>query len=190
MIGTLRGTIIIKNLRSAIIEVGGVGYQVFLPIETLESLAIGDEIKCHTHLAVRENALELFGFLTEDEYVFFTLLIGVSGIGPKSALAIISLASPETLRQAIRAEDTGYLTKVSGIGRKNAEKIIIELKDKLGQSGSGENGGLRAESDILDSLLAIGFSLADARLAIKKLPTEIEDTNEKIKAAIKILGQK
>ncbi len=190
MIGSLKGKITLKHHRSAILEVSGVGYHVYFTEETLDSLPLGAEISCFTYLAVRENALDLFGFLTAEEYDFFYLLIGVSGIGPRSALAILSLASPETLRKAISAGDTSYLTKVSGIGRKNAEKIVLELKDKLGPTNATGAGELKAENDVLDSLVAIGFSLNDAREAVKKIPESIQDTNHRIKEAIKILGQK
>jgi len=189
MIGSLKGTIKYKDARLAIVEVGGVGYQVYFLFETLEKLTSGQEISCLTHLVVRENALDLYGFITKEELDFFLLLLGISGIGPKSALAILSLAGPETLRKAVTAGDTSYLTKVGGIGRKSAEKIIIELKGKL-VSSDGETGNLTQESEILEALEAIGFSAKDSREVLKKIPEEITSTNEKIKEAIKILGKK
>lgn len=187
MIGSLTGKVTYKKPTSVVIDVGGVGYQVHLLAETLQNTEIGSEIKCLTYLAVRENALDLYGFTNSAELDFFTLLIGISGIGPKSAMAILSLASPDALRQAVAAGDTSYLTKIAGIGRKSADKIVLELKDKIGQAESGDDQIGGSDSEVLDALVAIGFSVKDAREAIKKVsPTD--STNDKIKEAIKILG--
>jgi Holliday junction DNA helicase RuvA len=133
MIGQLVGTIAYRAERHIILEVGGVGYKVFVSSET--QLALGaitpEPVRLWTYLAVREGALDLYGFLEKSELDFFELLLSVSGIGPKSALAILSLAPPATLEKAIVAGDSSYLTKVSGIGRKSAEKIIVELRERL-----------------------------------------------------------
>lgn len=189
MIGSLKGTVSIKNDRFVIIDVGGVGYNVFFSTNALTSIKIEDEIKCFTHLSVRENALDLYGFLDQEELNFFILLNGISGIGPKSALAILSLAPPETLRKAVIASDISYLTKVSGIGRKNAEKIILELRDKLGSLDETSKESLGKEGEIIDALQALGFSLKDSREATNKVSDTTKSTNEQIKEAIKILGK-
>lgn len=175
-----------------IIDVNGVGYKVFCSTDTLSSLSLDTLASLHTYLSVREDALDLYGFLSDDEMHFFGLLISVSGIGPKSALGILSIASAETLKKAIATGDTGYLTKVSGIGRKTAEKIVLELRDKLRAhvGGKESSGSLRAESDVIEALKALGYSQNDARDALKEISTEIIGTNERIKQALKILGQK
>lgn len=188
MIGSLNGTITHKNARGAIVEVNGVGYLVNFMVEILAAFKIGDRVSILTYLAVKENALDLYGFLQKEELDLFTLLINISGIGPKSALAILSLAPPEVLRKAVMADDVGYLTKVSGIGRKSAEKIIIELKDKIGTTDFETRKALGVEGDVIDALESLGFSLKDIREAVKKIPAETKNTNDRIKEAIKILG--
>jgi Holliday junction DNA helicase RuvA len=137
----------------------------------------------HTH--VREDALDLFGFLERKELEFFEMLIGVSGIGPRSALAILGIASIETLRKAIGTGDTSYLTKISGIGRKTAEKIVLELRDKIGEEKGGSS--LQGELDALEALKSLGYSQNEARDALKKVPADT-NTNTKIREALKILG--
>lgn len=190
MISSLKGTITFKDFRFAILEVGGIGYQVHFLSDTLELLTPGQEIFCFTYLAVRENALDLYGFLNQEEFNYFILLLTISGIGPKSALATLSLAPPKTIRQAVVTEDASYLTKVSGIGKKNAEKIVLGLKDKLGAQDQSETETNKNESDVLEALLAIGFSAKNAREAIKDIPDNLNNTNDRIKEALKILGNK
>jgi holliday junction DNA helicase RuvA len=131
--------------------------------------------------------LDLYGFLEMEELGFFEMLIGVSGIGPRSALAILGIASIETLRKAISTGDTAYLTKISGIGRKTAEKIVIELRDKMGADISTTS--LQGELDALEALKSLGYSQNEARDALKKVPAEA-NINIKIKEALKILGGK
>ncbi|MEK7552880.1 MAG: Holliday junction branch migration protein RuvA [Patescibacteria group bacterium] len=192
MISQLRGEIVSKGERAMVLDVNGVGYRLQMTAESLGRLKIGQTIRLQTYLAVREDALELFGFETSTEASWFTLLLTVPGIGPKSALAILSLASPEILHQAIATEDTSYLTRVSGIGKKSAEKIILTLKDKLGDSGLGDSGSetnqtkLASEVEALEALKALGYSAAEARDALKK--TTAGGTSERIKAALKTLG--
>jgi len=127
-----------------------------------------------------------------EEMSFFDLLLDVSGIGPKSALSIITVASVETLKKAIATGDTSYLNKVSGIGKKTAEKIVIELRDKLhAHKGEGEVSGLlREESDIIEALKALGYSQNEARDTLKQIPHTIDGTNARIKEALRILGSK
>lgn len=191
MIAHLTGTIIQKTDKSLIISVGGVGYQVFVSTDILSrSPAIGETIELSTYMSVRENAMDLFGFETIDEKHFFELLLSVSGIGPRSALSILSIAPMTTIKKAIGSGDTSYLTKVSGIGRKTAEKIVVELRDKLSALGhNDESGSLRGESDIIEALQSLGYSLNDSRNAVKQVADTIVGTNERIKEALKILGR-
>ncbi len=190
MISYIRGKVISQNERSLVIDVGGLGYQIATTPETLGRARIGEEFTLNTYLAVREDALDLYGFLSLEERDFFLLLLLVSGIGPKSALSILSITSIDTLKKAIGTGDTSYLTKVSGIGRKTAEKIVLELRDKLraGVDMKETPGALRAESDVLEALKAIGYSQNEARDALKAIAPEITDTNARIKEALKILG--
>lgn len=191
MIAHLSGTIIQKTDKSLIISVGGVGYQVFVSSDIMaRSPGIGEPIELSTYMSVRENAMDLFGFETIDEKNFFELLLSVSGIGPRSALSILSIAPMTTIKKAIGSGDTSYLTKVSGIGRKTAEKIVVELRDKLAALGhNDESGSLRGESDIVEALQSLGYSLNDSRNAVKQVADTTIGTNERIKEALKILGR-
>ena len=189
MIAELTGEVKRKNGRGIVLDVHGVGYRAHLVKEHLEKLKIGAGVTILTYLAVRENALDLYGFADAEALDYFELLITVPGIGPKSALAILSLAAPEVLRRAILADDTPYLTRVSGIGRKSAEKIIVTLKDKLGRLATGESGLLADEVEALEALQALGYTLAEARGALKNIPPEATDTGEKVKAALKRMGK-
>ncbi|MDP3725857.1 MAG: Holliday junction branch migration protein RuvA, partial [bacterium] len=148
------------------------------------------EIRLWTHLAVREDALELYGFIEKKELDLFEKLISVSGIGPKSGLAILNLAPVSKLNQAISSGDTGYLTKVSGIGKKSAAKIILELKDRITEQGYVlDEKELRGEKDALLGLVSLGYGMTEARDALRKLKTKSGTTGETIKAALKLLGQ-
>ncbi|MDZ4284431.1 MAG: Holliday junction branch migration protein RuvA, partial [Patescibacteria group bacterium] len=145
------------------------------------------EVSLWTHLVVRDDALELFGFRERDELSLFERLISVSGIGPKSALAILDLAPVETLRSAIARGDTSYLTKVSGIGKKTAQKIVLELRDSLASAREADSAG-EDYGDVIDALTTLGYSAREAREALKKMPPSTADTSERIKAALKTLG--
>lgn len=191
MIAHIKGKIIDKSEKFLVIEANGLGYLVFSPTSTiLNSPKVGEEISLWTYLAVRETALDLYGFETRDEKSFFELLIGVSGIGPKNALSILSLAPIEILKKAIGSGDTTYMTKVSGIGKKTAEKIVVELRDKLASLGHGDaDGSLKGDADVLEALQSLGYSQHEIRNALKEVSPETTGTNEKIKEALKILGK-
>jgi Holliday junction DNA helicase RuvA len=182
MIARLSGQIVHRGERYIILDVNGVGYKLFVSTETLKS----PPNSFWTYLAVREDALDLYGFRERSELEFFELLIGVSGIGPRSALAILSLAPPEVLTRAISAGDSSYLTKVSGIGQKSAAKIILELRDKVGALDTGAD--LKEEGDAIEALQALGYNLKEARDALRRVTPETSATGDKIKAALKILG--
>ncbi len=137
---------------------------------------------------MREDALDLYGFLTEEELNFFEMLISISGIGPKTALNVLNISTVSTLKRAISTNDTSHLTKVSGIGKKVAEKIVLELKDKVGSSDENDIS-LRDEIDAVEALKALGYSQRDAREALKKVEKNIVKTGDRIKEALKILGK-
>lgn len=191
MIARIEGTTIHMTEKYLIIDVSGIGYKVFTANDTLSKASLGLPIALWTYTAVRENSLDLYGFETIDEMNFFELLLDVSGIGPKSALSILSVASIDILKKAIATGDTSYLNKVSGIGKKTAEKIVIELRDKLKAHKSDDaHGELRGESDILEALKSLGYSQSEARDVLKQIPSSIEGINARIKEALKILGGK
>jgi Holliday junction DNA helicase RuvA len=187
MISYLSGTVTEKSERSAIMDVGGVGYRVFAMDDTLRRLKIGARAKLFTHHVVREDAQELYGFLETDDLKLFELLLGVPGIGPKTALNILNVATPATLRRSITSGETAYLTKISGIGKKTAEKIILELREKLGASEEGT--GLKEEVDALEALKSLGYSHIEARDALKGVPKDVVGTSERVKQALKLLGK-
>jgi Holliday junction DNA helicase RuvA len=186
MIGSLRGKVISKSEKSVILDVSGVGYKVSISPDTLSRLQDDSETFLFIHTHVREDSLDLYGFLDEEELGFFQMLLNVSGIGPKGALAILGVTSIETLSRAIQTGDLAYLTKISGIGRKTAEKILIELRDKVGEE---REGSLQGELDALEALKSLGYSQNEARDALKKVATDT-DTNTKVREALKILGKK
>ena len=186
MINSIKGKIILLKNNYIVVETYGVGYKLFVGSYALE-LKEGQEIFLWTYQVVRENALELFGFKTLTDLEVFELLIGISGIGPKVGLSIMDVTTPESLKRAVISENTDELTKVSGIGKKNAQKIIIELKNKI------DKIELIAEEksfdvEVYETLEALGFSRVDIREALKEV--EEIDGDKKIKEALKILGQK
>ena len=191
MIASLEGKVIHRESGMVIVDVGGVGYKVFITADTEKWLKKegADSIKIFTYLAVRETALDLYGFQNRKDLLFFEMLISISGIGPKSALAILSIASVETLERAVSAGDSSYLTQVSGIGKRNAEKIVLELENKIG-SITDEKGNalMKDEADTLEALKALGYGLKESRDALKKVPEEITDTGSRIKEVLKLLG--
>ena len=191
MIRYISGKILKKLDKSIVILLPtGLGYEVFISNDAM--LRLPDEesiVSFWTYFVVRENAQELFGFLTYDELRFFELLISISGIGPRNALGILSVAPIETLKRAVATGDLAYLTKISGIGKKTAEKIVIELRDKLASLGFGEGGeNLRKDADILDALQALGYSQMQARDALKAIPDTITNEQDRIKEALKQLS--
>lgn len=185
MIGHLTGKIIHTDLKSIILDVSGVGYKIHTNTAILDK-DTGKEVNFWTYLVVRETALDLYGFQTKEELAFFELLISVSGIGPKGALGILSIASLHHLKYAISTGDTSHLVKVSGVGKKNAEKIVLELKDKV-ENILGDEVYLSGDMDALEALKALGYNEREAREALKKT-SDISDTGEKIKKAMKILS--
>lgn len=188
MIGHLKGSVSAVRAGYAIVSAGGVGYKVFATRELLLTLKQDNETSIWTHLAVRESILDLYGFSNEEELRLFELLLTVSGIGPRSALAILDIASVETLRSAISAGNASYLTKVSGIGKKTAEKIVLELRDKVGVSIDGSGAALQGDEEALEAMRALGYSQTEARDALRKVPQEIERSNERLREALRILG--
>lgn len=188
MIGCIEGRVRAVFPGFLLIMVGGIGYKVAASRDAISRIRAGEDASFWTHLVVREDALDLYGFLTEQELRLFELLLTVSGIGPKSAIAILDIATAETLKTAISQGNSGYLTNISGIGKKTAEKIIVELRDKMGAMIEGGATALKGDEEALEAMRALGYSVSEARDALKKVPREIESGSERLRAALKVLG--
>jgi len=190
MIGYIEGKIIEINPQYVLINTSGVGYKVYSTSDTLLLLKKKKSVSAsfYTHLSVRENALDLYGFESKDELNFFEELISISGIGPKSAIGILNLATVSTLKAAINAGDPSRLTKISGIGMRTAQKIVLELKDKIIFSESESQFNLHDEHDVIETLKALGYGEREAREVVKKLDKN-GTTSAKVKEALKILGK-
>lgn len=190
MIAYLEGKIIGKNKNSVVIlTANGVGYEVFVMPALLAKLQTGGLAKLHTFFQVREDSQDLYGMESKNELEFFKLLISVSGVGPKSALHIMALGDIEEIQNAIGKKDLAFLTKVSGIGKKIAERIVVELKDKLTilEKTDGYQG--TKLGDIMDALTGLGYSVIEAREAVKQIK-DTTDTGAALKEALKILNKK
>ncbi|HEX8974074.1 MAG TPA: Holliday junction branch migration protein RuvA [Patescibacteria group bacterium] len=190
MIAKLSGTIDFLHDNYAVIDVNGVGYKVFVTLHAFGLIAGQEEVELFTHTYVREDTLALYGFLTIEDLEMFELLISVSGIGPKAALGILSIADAKTVQAAVLNEDSSILTRVSGVGKKTAERVILELKNKVGDISVQEKAQVASDSDALEALMALGYSASEARETLKIVPVEIKDVGERVKAALKILGKK
>lgn len=187
MIGSIKGKIVLKTEKFLIVDTNGVGYKINVSPDVLSKVQkLDGEILFWIHTHVREDILDLYGFLDRENLEFFEMLINVSGIGPRGALTILSVASIETLHKAIGSSDINYLTKISGIGKKTAEKMVIELRDKIGKQ-TKEGGSLKEELDALEALKSLGYSQGEAREALKNVSIG-SNTNTKIKEALKILS--
>ncbi|MFC1968975.1 Holliday junction branch migration protein RuvA [Chloroflexota bacterium] len=194
MIASLKGTLESLGSDWAIIGVGGIGYQVYMPTSTLSVLgAVGAEVKLYTHLYVREDNITLYGFKSAEELGLFQTLIGVSGLGPRLALAMLSAMDAEKLIMAIATGSADLLTAIPGIGKKVANRLILELKDKIGAGWiTSPAAGLVYESaDVVAALVSLGYSVAEANRAVATLsPTAEISMEEKIKLALQYLGGK
>jgi holliday junction DNA helicase RuvA len=191
MIGRLAGLLAEKSPPQILVDVGGLGYEVEVPMSTFYNLpAVGERVVLLTHFVVREDAQILFGFLTATERHTFRDLVKISGVGPRTALAILSGLSVADLAQAVAAQDVARLVKVPGIGKKTAERLLLELKDKLAPDLSAARGpgATAAQGDIVQALLALGYNEREAGAALKALPADV-GVAEGIKLALKSLSR-
>ncbi|WP_300658360.1 Holliday junction branch migration protein RuvA [Hydrogenophaga sp.] len=192
MIGKLTGTLLEKNPPQILLDCHGVGYEVDVPMSTFYNLpATGEKVALLTHFVVREDAQILYGFATSPEREAFRQLIKISGVGPRTALSVLSGMSVGDLAQAISAQDSGRIIKVPGIGKKTAERLLLELKGKLGADLNLTGGGPAqsdVQSDIQQALMALGYSDKDAAAALKPLPADV-GVSEGIKLALKALAK-
>lgn len=193
MIAYLEGTIRDKAEQHVVLVVNSVGYKVFVLAGALLQFNLGETVKLHTHQHVREDAIELYGFERPEELNTFETLIGITGVGPKTALGILSITTPEQLRMAVASGNVGLLTKVSGVGRKTAERLIVELKDTfaLEDKRKGAEAATIFESDIevIEALERLGYAKSEARKAVEAIPKDITDTEARLKTALKHLAK-
>jgi Holliday junction DNA helicase RuvA len=190
MIGKLTGTLLEKNPPQILIDCHGVGYEVDVPMSTFYNLpAAGEKVSLLTHFVVREDAQILYGFGTAAEREAFRQLVKISGIGPRTALSVLSGLSVTDLAQAVSAQEAGRIVKVPGIGKKTAERLLLELKGKLGADmGKPAGGASDAQADIQQALMALGYNEKDAAAALKALPADV-GVSEGIKLALKSLAR-
>ena len=190
MIGRLTGQLAEKSPPLVLIDVNGVGYEVDVPMSTFYQLpGIGERVVLLTHFVVREDAQQLFGFLTHEERATFRLLVKISGVGPRTALAILSGLSVAELAQAVTLQESGRLVKVPGIGKKTAERLLLELKGKLGPDlARPASVASDAQADIVQALVALGYSEREAAAALKALPPDV-GVADGIRVALKALSR-
>ncbi len=192
MLYSIAGKLVLKGENFLVVEAGGIGFKIFASGQTIRRMgAVGGEAKLFTHFHVREDAMELYGFLSGGELSFFELLISVSGVGPKSALSIIDVADLEELSAAIQEGRPDLLTKASGIGRKTAERIIVELRNKVRSSRAGAVvEKMETDADLIEALSNLGYRREEAREALTKVSKETTDVEARLKEALKILSGK
>jgi Holliday junction DNA helicase RuvA len=180
MIRNIRGTVIGLEDGCAVVEVGGWGVQVSLP--AADGLAIGQEASLATYLSVTQNGLELYGFTNEEDRRFFELALCVPGVGPKTALSLLRRAPRAQLESAIGKRDIGYLTRVVGLGKKAAEKLVVELAEKIGSSGAHGD----EDSEVFDTLVALGYTEREARRTVGAIPSDVVGKDARLKAALSL----
>ena len=195
MIRLVRGTVVSVDKNYLIVEVGppsaGIGLRLFTPEPTVARFHAGDHISLHTYLQVRETELSLYGFEEQEELMIFESLLGVSGIGPKVALAILSTLTPDALRIAIANEEPGVVARVPGIGKRTAEKIVVELKGKLTPAESSLTtiaSTMDSDTEVLEALTALGYSIVEAQRAIQQIPADVTGIEERLRVALRQFG--
>ncbi|MEM7331202.1 MAG: Holliday junction branch migration protein RuvA [Chloroflexota bacterium] len=191
MIASVAGSILDIENMSLVVAVGGVGIRVFAPKNVLENVGgVGRQIQLFTHMIVREQELSLYGFESKEDLNLFELLLGVNGVGPKVALAILGTLSPELLKSAIMKEETAVLQRVPGIGKKTAERIMFQLRDKLDLTDITMATPLVSDvdADVIEILTGLGFSIVEAQSALQKLPREVTTVDERVQLSLQYLG--
>ena len=190
MIATLHGKLQSRTDDALIVNVGGVGFRVRAPSGTIANLgAAGNDVMLFTHLHVREDDLSLYGFATEDDLRLFEMLLTVSGIGPKVAMGVLSSAPSETLRVAIGQGNLDALMALPGIGKKTAQRLVLELKGKVDVSGLSEIGELSPmDEDVMNALINLGYSAAEATRAARSIPSNVKTVEDRVRIALQYLG--
>ncbi|MDA3814920.1 MAG: Holliday junction branch migration protein RuvA [Patescibacteria group bacterium] len=188
MIGKLCGKVDQVRGNTAIINVNGVGYQVYMTEVTLGQIVSMDEAEVFIHTHVREDSLTLYGFISQEELEMFELLIGVSGIGPKAGLGLLTIAPPKTIKTAIVNEDSSILTRVSGVGKKTAERVILELQNKIdGLPDESDQENAQTDQEVIEALVSMGYSISEAREAGRLASKESDDLSERITIALRMM---
>ncbi|HPX94639.1 MAG TPA: Holliday junction branch migration protein RuvA [Candidatus Moranbacteria bacterium] len=190
MIAKLKGKISFFHGNYVVIDVNDVGYKVQVTAHTLGRIASSSEVELYTHTYVREDTLSLFGFLELEEFDMFELLISISGIGPKAALGILSIADPKMIRAAVLSEDPSILTRVSGVGKKIAQRVILELKNKVSDLTANQKEKASADSEAFEALASLGYSVSECREMLKEVPSHVSDVGDRVKFALKSSGKK
>lgn len=193
MIAGIKGTIEAIGNNFVIVATGGVSFQVFLPTSTLSHLgAVGQQAKLHTHLHVREDNLTLYGFGSSRDLALFEIVTTVKGIGPKLGLALLSAMDVDQITNAIASGDAALITGVPGIGKKTAERIVLELKDKIGSQWLVSQGvqNIKDSSELMEALVSLGYSASEAAKAVASLPNSVENLEERLKLALKYFNDK
>lgn len=190
MIYFINGKVYVKEKDFFVINANDIGFKIFAHKKILDSLKIGNEYLIFTYFHLKENAVELYGFLEEKELSFFEILNSVSGVGPKSALSILEKNDIKTLSLAIKNNKIEFLTRASGIGQKTAERIILELKNKIDLEGNQDASHLDSDADIIEALTNLGYSKQRAKEAVSKVDSEIQGFEERFKHALKNLNKK
>jgi Holliday junction DNA helicase RuvA len=195
MIASVRGTVLFIGLDHLVVEANGIGYHIFAPRTVLAQIGeVGSETRLYTHLHVREDILALYGFSSSDQRYLFDTLLGVSGIGPKVALSLLSSAPSDDLRRIIAAGDVAQLSRVPGIGKKTAERLVLELKGKIDIKGlpaasAATPAQINANADLSDMLVSLGFSASEANAAIAALPADAPtEFEERLRLALRYFG--
>lgn len=189
MIAYIKGKIIDRTTKSVVVLTTGLGYEVFLPIKDLEGIVIGDEKEFYIHSHIKEDLFDLYGFSNKEELDFFKKVISVSGVGPKSALNILGLASVEDLKKAIASEDPSLLQQVSGIGKKTAERLVVELKEKFIVDLSEKVVVSDRDQQVVEGLMSLGYKESEAKEVMGNLPKEEVDLATRIKQALRALNK-
>lgn len=201
MFAYIRGKLEYKHNDYVVVEANGVGYKIFTSLSTIQNVeTLGNEVKIYTHLYVREDIMNLYGFLTQEELGMFELLLGVSGVGPKAAISVISSMSPSKFGLSVITDDYKSLTKAQGVGNKVAQRIILELKDKISKTElvstyGGENEAINdgrensRVSEAISALLVLGYTVSEANKAVAKVYLEEMDLEAVIKNALKVLAR-
>lgn len=184
IIAFVEGEPIGKGADYIVVALGQIGYRIFVPPSRLEALAAQPKVKLHTHMAVRDDGITLYGLQSQSELIIFRQLISVSGVGPRLALAILSAWAPDQLQQILAQEDIKALTSVPGVGRKTAGRLLLELKDKIDLAQAAEPGVLHLLADAEAALAALGFNSAEARPVLRDLSQECTDVEELVRRAL------
>ncbi len=195
MVRTVRGSVTVRQKDALVVDVGsaagGIGLKIYVPEPTAARYTEGAAVSLHTYLQVREDVLTLFGFESEDELSIFELLLTVSGVGPKVAMATLSTLSPDALRLALANSEPALIARVPGIGKRTAEKIVVELKDKVKAPATGMEALAQlsaADAEVIDALVALGYSVVEAQRAVQTLPKDVTEIEDRLRLALSGFG--